>query len=352
MAGTLDLSKLTFCGEIVQLLSELIFDEVARDSEIQAFHTIYPNIVTKREVGRIGSGGLVGTAGMGCNPVATNWKIPVRKYTFTPHEWEVYLSMCYTDLEDTVAVYSLRTGVDIGDFTDTDYMNIVIEALSKAMKSFWWRLHWFNDVSAKNVSDGGTITDGIELKYFNILDGFWKQITEQAVAVSKQRVTITENTGASYTAQDIEPAAAKEYLKELYYKAPLVLREQNDGFMLVTQSIYDAYAQNFQDACCLESSRIALLNGMKVLSMSGIPVVPIHEWDTIIHNYEDTGTKWNNPNRAIYTTKSVLAVGMDNPNAFDEFKTWYNQDEEKVKTKAKGKADAVLANPDMFQVAI
>lgn len=348
----LDMTKFTFCGDVIRAVSEMVFDETLRNSDINAYHTIYPNIVTKKELGFIGSGGLVGVANQGCSPTAQPWKINTRKATFDPKAWEVLIHECWTDLQNTAVVYSLRTGVNIPDFQDTDYMNVLLEVLGNSMREFWWRLYWFNDTDAKNVTDSGVITDGVDLKFFNILDGFWKQITVQLAANPKQRVTITENTGASYEAQQVTPANAKNYFQQLYYKAPLILRQQRDGFILTTQSLYDAYMMSFQDTCCLESARVALLNGMKAISISGVPIIPIPEWDTIIQKYEDTGAKWNNPNRAIYTTKAVLAAGIDNPNAFDDFKVWYDPNTRLVKIEGMGQSDGVLANPDMLQVAI
>ena len=357
-APILDMSKFTFDGDVIRAVSEMVFDETLRNSDINAYHTIYPNIVTKKELGFIGSGGLVGVKNQGCNPTAQPWKINTRKATFDPKAWEVLIHECWTDLQDTAVVYSLRTGVDIPDFQDTDYMNVLLEVLGNSMREFWWRLYWFSDTAAANVTPAeeegspGVITDGVDVKFFNILDGFWKQITQQLTANTKQRVTITENTGASYEAQQVTPANAKNYFQQLYYKAPLILRQQRDGFILTTQSLYDAYMMSFQDTCCLESARVALLNGMEAISISGVPIIPIPEWDTIIQKYEDTGKKWNNPNRAIYTTKAVLAAGIDNANAFDNFSVWYDRDTRLVKIEGMGQSDAVLANPDMLQVAI
>lgn len=358
MASILDMTPFTFCGETINALSELIFEDSIRGLDFETYHTIYPNIVTKREVGYIGQGGLVGVKNQGCNPTPQAWSIATRKAVFEPHAWEVLIAQCWTDLQNTAIVYSLRTGVDVADFTQTDYMNILVEVLSGSMREFWWRLYWFNDTAAANVTPGkegdpaGNITDGVDVKFFNILDGFWKQIITQAGTNAAQRVTITENAGATYAAQALTPTAAKNYLQQLYYKAPLGLRRRNTGFILTTQSVYDAYSQVFQDVCCLESARMDLINGVKTLSMSGVPVIAVPEWDNIIQKYEDTGTKWNNPHRAVYTTKEVLGVGIDNPNAFDNFKVWYNNDTRQVKIEAMGQSDAVLTNPTMFEVAI
>ena len=127
---------------------------------------------------------------------------------------------CYTDLQQSATIYSLRTGVDIPDFTDTDYMNIVIEVLERSIMDFWYRMFWFKDKDAKNVSDSGIITDGLDLKFFTISNGFWKQITTQATANASQGgATIAENVEASYAAQKLTPDKAKQYIQSVAFRA-------------------------------------------------------------------------------------------------------------------------------------
>lgn len=356
MAKFLDMDKFQFCGKVIQAISELIMEETIQGVDINAIHTVFPDIVTKTEIGFVGDGGMVGVAGQGCNPTAQEWKINTRKLNWEPKRWEILLEECWTDLENAATIYSLRTGVDIPDFTDTDYMNLVIEVLKKSVMDFWWRLFWFNDTAAKNVDDEespGIITKGLNLKYFTIIDGFWKQIVSQATTNTKQRAaTIAENTGATYTAQELNPANVKGYLNKVVFGAPLELRNMNDRFILVTQSVYDAYTQSLQDACCLESSRMALLNGMSALSYNGIPVIAMPVWDKMIAANEDTGTKLNNPHRILFTAKSVLGVGVDSIDSFDKFRIWYDPNSRKVKVEAMGRSDAKLTNPEYFSLGI
>lgn len=353
MAAILDMDKFAFCGKVIMAVSELIFDETIQGPEINSIHTVFPNIVAHEEVGFIGKGGLVGVKGQGCNPTPQPWGINTRKVEWDPTRWEILLAACWTDLETTAAIYSLHTGVDIPDFTDTDYMNIVVEVLRKSIMDFWWRLFWFNDRDALNVSDGGIITDGLDLDYFNIIDGAWKKIYAQiGVNPAQRTATITENAGATYAAQELDPANVKGYLTSVVYKANKVLRKQADKFILVTQSVFDAYEQSLMDACCLESSRLALLNGVQALSFKGIPVIPVIIWDEMIEEYEDTGVKLNNPHRILFTSKAVLGVGVDNPDSFDKLRIWYNEDTRQVKMEGMGRADFQLTNPDLFSLGI
>lgn len=351
--GFLDMDKFTFCGRVIQAISEMIMEDTIQGPDINSIHTVFPDIVANTEVGYIGEGGMVGVVNTGCSPTPQPWNINTRKLKWEPGTWEILLSQCYTDLQQSATIYSLRTGVDIPDFTDTDYMNIVIEVLERSIMDFWYRLFWFNDKDAKNVTNSGIITDGLDLKFFTIINGFWKQIITQVAANPSQRgATIMENAEVSYAAQKLAPDKAKEYIQSVVFSAPLLLRQQSDKFILVTQSVYNAYQQSLMDACCLESARLALLNGMEALSFNGIPVIAMPIWDKIIATSEDTGTKLNNPHRILFTSKSVLGIGVDAIDSFEKMRIWYEYKDRMVYVELMGLADAKLTNPDLFSVGI
>jgi hypothetical protein len=351
MAISIDLSNFTFTAEQIRDINELVFDEVTQAPEITLITTLYPGIVFDKEIGFIGEGGLVGVAGQGCNPQPQQWNIGTRKVVWTPKSWEILLAECWKDLEATCVVYALKTGVDVADFTTTDYYAIVAQVLSIAIKKFIIRLIWFNDLDAENVTDGGIITDGVDVDYFNILDGLWKQLITQVSANPAQRVVITENAGASYATQELLPDKAKAYLQGLKYKAPIKLRNKQGAFIACTQSVYDAWEQ-YNQGKELESMYANLLDGTKVLKAFGVPLIPMPIWDEMIAEFENTGTKLHNPHRALFVIKDVLAVGVDGEDSFDMMNVWYNRDTREVKTELMGKADAKVLDPAMFQLAI
>ena len=351
MAGILDMTKFTFDGETIQAISEMVYDEIVNAPEINYIHTVFSNIVTDKEVGFVGEGGLVGVKNQGCDPEPQDWSIATRILKWTPEDWEILIHACWKDLKTSAAVYSLNTGTAIADFTNTDYMNVVVDVLTVAMKKFVIRLVWFNDQDAANISDGGLITNGVAIKYFNIIDGLWKQIMAQAAANTKQRVTITENTGTTYAAQVLNPANIQGYLQKLVFGAPIVLRSQSDGIIPCTQTFYDAYAMSLQ-GLNLESMYANLINGQKTLTYNGIPLLAMPIWDEMINAYENTGAKLSNPHRAVYTTKRVLGIGVDDESSFGNVDIWYDKDSRKVKMEGMGIADAKLTNPALFEVAI
>lgn len=352
MAGILDMQKFTFEGELVDAISEMVFDEVINAPEISAIHTVFPDIKTTKEVGFIGEGGLVGVKGQGCDPEPQDFAIATRMIKWTPEEWEILIHACYRDLINTAAIWSLKTGTKIPDFTDTDYMGVVVEVLANAMKDFIIRFAWFSDVDADNFANGGILTAGVDSKYFNIIDGFWKQMIAQYTVNGTQRITIAENAGATYAAQKLTPANVRDkYLPDLIYGADMILRAQSDGNILCTQSFYDAYKISLT-GLGLESLYVNLINGQQTLSYDGKPLIPIPTWDKMILAYENNGTKLNNPHRAVYTVKGVLGIGCDDPSSFGEIDIWYDKDSRKVKMEGMGIADAKLTNPKLLQVAI
>lgn len=351
MATTIDFSNFDFTAEQVRDINELVFDEVINAPEITLISTLYPGIVFDKEIGFIGEGGLVGVANQGCKPKAQEWKIGTRKVKWEPKSWEILLEECWTDLESTCAVYALKTGVDMADFTTSDYYAVVVEVLGIAIKKFIIRLFWFNDMDAKNVENGGIITNGVDTDYFTILNGFWKQLLTQITANPNQRVVVSENAGASYAAQELSPENANGYLKKLKYKAPITLRSKTNAFIVCTQSFYDAWEQ-YNQGKELESLYVNMIDGTQVLKAYGIPLIPMPIWDELIANYENTGTKLNNPHRALYVQKEILACGVDGADSFDKMRTWYENKDRAVYTELMGKADAKLLNNDMFQMAI
>lgn len=351
MPPILKMSEFTFVGETLAAVSEMVYDEVIKAPELSMLHQIYPGIVAKKELGFIGEGGLVGKANQGCDPTPQDWNIDTRKVTFDPVTWEVLIHQCWTDLESAATVYSLATGISIPDFTTSDYMAIVTTVLATALKDFIIRLLWFNDKDAEHIADDGDYTNGLDLSYFNLLDGFWKQLAELIAANPLRHVAIDENGADSYALQVLPPSKVQGYLQRVKFGADLRLRGQSNGAMYVTQTVYDAYAMSLQGVN-LESMYANLVNGQRTLTFDGTPVIPIPTWDKMIRAFQDTGAKHINPHRIVYAVKDTFGVAVDSESSFTDLRIWYNQDDRKVKIEAMGRADAKIITPFLIQVGL
>lgn len=355
MASKLDLSVFNFSTEEIRQINELVMEEVLLAPDINLLHTIYPGIVTDKYVGFIGEGGLVGVAEQGCDPQVQAWKASATQHKWQPKGWEVFLNECYTDIENSMAIYAMNKGVDKADLTNTDYMAVIVEVLAIAIRKMVWRLIWFSDTDAANYSDmpAGIITDGVDVKYFNILDGLWKQVMAAVTTVPERLVALAANTQASTAAQFSNMTGVKAYeaLNNLYMRAPITLRGASDSFFACTQSFADAY-MSYLEGKELESTYKNIVDGVNGLSFRGKDLIPMPIWDEIIARYENNGTKLNNPHRCLFTTKRNLAVGTPSSGVLEDLDVWYDKKERKNYIFAADAIDTKLLSTDMFMLAI
>lgn len=351
--GAIDLSKFTFVGDTIKGMGELTFEKMLASRNALDFLTTYGNIKVDTEVGFVGDGGLVGRADQGCDPVAQDFSAATRVVKWQPADWEVLLHLCYKDLDGTIAEYSRKNGVRKPDLTATDYEAILETILARSLNKFLWRLMWFNDKDAANVSAGGVITNGVAVSYFNIIDGLWKQIFAQVSANPAQHLAIAGNAGATYAQQTISAQDAHDLLYKMTTAAPMVLRQQSDKFILATQNLVDKYVESLSDAArvALESVQSNFIEGMTAIKVNGWEVIAMPEWDEHIAAYEDNGASLNKPFRALATCKSVLGAGFDVEGDFSKIDAWYDKDSRKVKVEAMGNGDAKLLDPSLFVAA-
>ena len=333
MSAIVDFSNFSFTAEQIRALKDLLYDDVVKSPEIAQIHTIYPNIVFDKEVGFIGTGGLVGVAYQGCNPTAQGFNIGTHKIVWEPKAWEIYLEECRDKIENTAAVYSLKNGVAANDFSESDYVNIIRTVLAQSIKEFLVRVIWFGDKDAANVASSGDIKDGVDVKYFNLFDGLFKQMEVQTTANSAQHVDFAGITKAN----------VQEKLAALVYGAALELRQKADAYILVSQAVYDLYEQSLAGVN-LETMYRNLVDGQKTLTFNGIPVIAMPMWDVIIGAYLPKASK----NIAVYSHKDVLVVGVDDEQTFGQIETNYDIKSRKVLISAGGRLDAKIAAPKLF----
>lgn len=352
MATKIDFSKFTFTAEQIRDINDLLYDQILHAPDLAFIHTIFPGVVFDKEVGFLTGGGLVGKAGQGCDPTPQDYQIGTRTVSWAPKRWEVFISECAYELEQTAAVYALRNGVLVSDLTDTDYMAIVVEFLTQSIRDFFYRIAWFGDVDAENVGEGGQITAGVDVSYFTLIDGFWKQLTAGVTANAALGVTIAANAAATKAEQlaGLTPEAAKNTLQAMYYGAPIEMRSSGDMRFIVTQSVADAYQQYLQGQN-IDAMYRNLVDGVPALYFNGVPVIPMPIWDKMIHSYQDLGATYYKPHRAVLIEKLNLGIGVGSVDGYDKLDIWYDKTSRKNYVLAQDTIDAKLLNASRFMLA-
>lgn len=357
MASTgLNFLALTPSNGALQSLSELLFSKVLGEERLaQVFNVIF-GAENGKKVGFIGEFGLVGKAAQGCEPTYNNSKIETSEKTWDLGEWGVYEKICYKDLVGTLAQVAMRRGANIADLTGTEYIDdIVYPRLKLAIYKMLMRFAWFGDKNADNVADGGVITDGVDPAFFTVTDGFWKRFFAIASGNSARRVNIAANAEATFAAQKsaiLGDGVASGILDNLIMGASADLRQGENQVIFVTQSLKDALNRdNRNNNKGSELQWRAIFDGITESQYDGIRLVAMPLWDSIIQAYESTGTAWNKPHRAVYTTTNNLLVGIDNYTDFAELNVFFDEKSELNLLKSKGALGTLVAQDNMVQVA-
>ena len=347
----LNLSKFSFSAEEIRDINSLVFDAMMEVPELRSIHTIFTGIRANKEIGFITGGGLVGKKGQGCDPSAHDFQIGTRKVTWKPVPWEVFIKECSKDLDNTAALYCRNTGTNIHDLTNTDYMAIVVQVLTESINNFFMRIVWLGDKDAANVSEGGQITDGVDTEYFDLLDGYFKQLQIAVTSKSELLVSIEANSKASKAAQmALSGDEAIDILEKMYFAAPIAMRASGKMRYLVTQSVADGYTKYLQGKN-LESTYKNTVDGLPSLKYQGVDVIPMPIWDEMIQSYQDKGATYYKPHRAVLIEQSNLAIGLPTEEELENVDVWYDKTDRNNYLLAAGEIDAELLNDTRFVYA-
>lgn len=352
----LNFSALTPSNGALRELNELIFLKVLGEERLaQVFNVIF-GAENGKKVGFVGEFGLVGKELQGCDPTYNNSTLATSEKTWDLGEWGVYEKICFKDLIGTLAQVAMRRGANIADLTGTEYIDdVVYPRLELAIYKMLMRFAWFGDKNADNIADGGVITAGVSPEYFTVTDGFWKRFFAIASADANRRVTIAANAEATFAAQKsaiLGAGVATGILDNLIMNASADLRQGENQVIFVTQSLKDALTRDIRNNN--KGSELqwrSIFDGVTEAQYDGIRLVAMPFWDSIIQAYENTGTAWNKPHRAVYTTTNNLLVGIDNYTDFAELNVFFDEKSELNLLKSKGALGTLVAQDNMVQVA-
>lgn len=333
-----DPSLITFNGDEVNDISEILFEKQLQNPSLDFLHAIDEGIKAKKQIIIMGQlDGLLGGQSGGCDPVAAG-------NTMTPSEksWDLAtisdrLEFCYKDLLPSFLNYTIKNGIEAADITD--FVNFIVDnVLSNALAEAIFRNAWFGDVDAAETTDNpaGVITPGVGLQYFDKMDGLWKQLFAIGAADS-ERITeglATKNGLASFALQkfngtDTTNKVATNVLDRMATDADLSLRQSEGLQFYATQSFYDQYKRELKFAnIAFTTERVE--NGLMAIKSDGYDVIAIPLMDKIITNYQSDGTRYHLPHRVVLSTKEVLRIGTESVGTFNEFDIFYDKKSKKV----------------------
>lgn len=356
MASTgLNFTALTPDNGAIRDLKGLILLRMLDPDTLGKLFTVLPNQRDGAKVGIVGEFGLVGQAAQGCSPTYNSSAISTAEKTWNIAEWGVYEQICYEDLKGTLAQVAFSQKTSVGDLTASQYMDeVVAPRLLLAIRKMLLRFAFFGDTAAALDSAGGVLKAGVDPSYFNLTDGYWKQILAGVAGGTIGRTTFAANAQTTFATQKSTIAGkgvATGYMNSLIEDAPVALRQAENQRIYITLALKDALdadirANNVGSDLQWES----IFGGIKRAEYNGIELIVVPFMDEIIKGYEGDGKAWNNPFRAIYTTKDNLLVGIGSEDEIAELKVWFDDKEDLNYIKAKDSVGFIVASDDLVQV--
>jgi hypothetical protein len=358
MAALINHSNFTFTADELRSYSELIVKKLTEVPELTAFHTFETGIRNDRRIGLTdGSFGLLGKAAQTCGTRTPDTKLlGTQQKTWTPKRVEVLLRECWSDLDSTMGRLARKLGNDVYDISGTDYMTFVLSILEPDLVRNIFRMAWFNDAAAATVTDSpaGVFTDGTDVNYFNLFDGFFAQLADIIAADATRQTSLNAYNGqATFALQDstLTNQLAYEAILKVIDGANPALRAMPDQVILTTGSIGRKAMRYLQEKGLAFTLDFAI-QGLQMITVDGRPIYIIEYWDELIRAYQSNGTKYNLPHRIVYTTKNNLMVGMEGSTLLDNFDVWHDKTTKYTWIEATDAFDAKVIQDDMIQYGV
>lgn len=195
--NTLPLSATDWCGKQVVAFREAFWTLTFQNPALNSLLTIVPGIKAKQQIVILGLLELAGKTKSTnqCAPDVSDQTIPDIQKHWDPNQVEDRFIECWKDLLEKFYVWGLKNGIAKPDLTGTDFADFIIERVVDALYQSIYRIAWFGDTAIANFSDGGVLTNGIDIRYFNAIDGLWKQFFAVAADFPEHYVQIPNNYG-------------------------------------------------------------------------------------------------------------------------------------------------------------
>jgi hypothetical protein len=302
--------SLTLNPREAETMSEVIFNRVYNESDLTEYHDIETGIDVSTQIAFAGRLGLLGKKTSGCTPNEAGGFELTEKF-WTPVMEDFRLTHCQTDMPALLKLFrkSKRINPDFYDLVGTEELGVIISAVESSLVENIHRKVWFNDTAAATIANGGVFKNGTDLEYFNSFNGLFKQIYSEIGVNDANRVAIDKNTQATYAAQALEEDAALAIFEKMVNAADERLVASEDAFILATRSLADNYRATLRNKNLGSGFLEVVEEGRPKLYFDGIEIKVRYDWDRYIKTYQDNGTKWNLPHRAVLTTKSNIPVG-------------------------------------------
>jgi hypothetical protein len=348
MASAINNGAFTFNPEEIKDWSEVINELTFADPDLNAIHDIQQGIKYDEQIVFAGKIGLMGKkVGANCAPNEISGISLTEKF-WNPVFEDFRLTHCSTDVntQDKLVNQMARMNPDYRDVvsgSNSSTGNFLVGKVIDGFNETILRKAWFNDTAADTVVNGGVLTNGTDKEFFNSFDGIFKQMFVEIPDTDSKYVSIPKNGRANYEDQELTANESIAILKAMYKKADSRLLSDPNKKFYVTRTIWDGYLDDLEDIQN-QGAGNTLINeeGKETLRYRGVEVVKMEIWDRIIEDFENNGTTYNLPHRAVLTTPLNIPIGTLSQDDWGTLDAFYD------KVTAKNYIDGIYSLDSKF----
>lgn len=351
----INFSDFTRDNGAVQTLREVLFTTTYQTSELGTTLDIRTGVQPGKHLAYIDNIGDVAKAGRGCNPTYDKVMPKGFEKVWELGDWSTPIEFCADDWKETIARYALKTGTEAEDMSGTEIMdNILIPLLDRAHVDAMWRMVWFGDKNAKNISEGGVITETVKTNLFTMADGLWKRINTIIASNTAQKTEIAANdepTAAKQISELNKEGVAVGIVESLLASADSRIRN-NGGKLMMTNSFYQALRKDYNRVYRQTIPFNNVSQGISISEFDGIDILVLDPWDQNIKKFENDGTKLNNPHRVLFANPDNLLAGTEDKQLLANVELSFDQRTRTNLFYSASNIGTLVAEDELIQVAI
>lgn len=330
MSSQIDFSSLTLNSEEARSTADLVFENVfLKPNALSDVHDIQTGIQMNKYIPIMGLMGLVGQVDPGDCSTNTAPQIPTSQKQWLPDLISYRIEHCQAQVPDLLKFWQKSMiAKNLWEDVDNEMLAFVTDRALDATYESILRISSFGDTNASPVGDATgneLLTAGTDKTFFNMQDGLWAQIfADQAGSALAHRFTITENGLASKALQlALGSTAAYDAFRDMYENIAPEARSKNLEYQVTTTLFMNYMA--YLESNSLNHTLEVIEGGRRALEFRGIRVIERADWDRNIQTYQDLGTTFYLPHRAILTYKENIPVGTSDTESMSSLESFYDR---------------------------
>lgn len=296
-------------------MAELFISILETDPSLGATCTIKTSQRDKGKIITLSSGTHVGTKGKGCNPTYQQIAPAAETATWDLQDYEIPLSICSEDWKSIMQEFNQwrDNGDDKMERLITSAIRPLIEdEITQTLQ----RYGWFGDLNADTFTNGGNFSDTIDgaawpLDWVNVCDGLFTKLAAIVALAPNQLTAIAANAQTSYATQQsaIAVAGVATGILDAVLRDANPRIKNNGGVLLMTDAFYQAFYNDYNANHNATIPYETVAEGVGLSMYRGVKIIVVSWWDSIINEFQNTGTAWYKPFRVVYANLDNLLIG-------------------------------------------